>query len=129
MTTGSCPARVMMTSSRSSTTALRVSAYFARDSEYALEVCLAAARAGASWVVLCDTNGGSMPAEIRRGVEAVRQALAETGRPVGVVTMASASRPELVASLGARIAEIGPPAQLLDNPQDQTLKDFLRRMH
>jgi len=50
---------------------------FARDSEYALEVCLAAARAGASWIVLCDTNGGSMPAEIRRGVEAVRGALAD----------------------------------------------------
>ena len=55
---------------------------FARDSEYALEVCLAAARAGASWVVLCDTNGGSMPADIRRGVEAVRAALADLDRPV-----------------------------------------------
>src|ERR1700674_1898710 len=32
---------------------------FERDSEYAIEVCLAAARAGAAWVVLCDTNGGS----------------------------------------------------------------------
>ncbi|GAB2735616.1 DEAD/DEAH box helicase [Kitasatospora kifunensis] len=31
----------------------------------------------------------------------------ETDRPVGVVTMASASRPELVSTLGARIAEIG----------------------
>ncbi|WP_083974726.1 RecQ family ATP-dependent DNA helicase [Kitasatospora mediocidica] len=31
----------------------------------------------------------------------------ETARPVGVVTMASASRPELVASLGARIGAIG----------------------
>jgi 2-isopropylmalate synthase len=50
---------------------------FARDSEYAVEVCLTAARAGAAWVVLCDTNGGSMPAEIRQGVEAVRKALAE----------------------------------------------------
>ena len=28
-----------------------------------------------------------------------------------------------------RIVEIGSPAQVLDNPQDQTLKDFLRRMH
>src|SRR5437879_13915846 len=36
MTTGSCPARVMTTSSRSSITALRVSAYFARDSEYVM---------------------------------------------------------------------------------------------
>jgi 2-isopropylmalate synthase len=50
---------------------------FARDSEYAIEVCLEAARAGAAWVVLCDTNGGSLPAEIREGVEAVRRALAE----------------------------------------------------
>ncbi|WP_280693724.1 MULTISPECIES: DEAD/DEAH box helicase [unclassified Kitasatospora] len=31
----------------------------------------------------------------------------ETGRPVGVVTMASTSRPQLVGTLGARIAEIG----------------------
>jgi 2-isopropylmalate synthase len=57
---------------------------FARDSEYAVEVCLTAARAGASWVVLCDTNGGSMPAEIRQGVEAVRTALADLNLPVRV---------------------------------------------
>src|SRR2546421_7048583 len=47
---------------------------FARDAEYATEVCLSAARAGASWVVLCDTNGGSMPSAIRAGVEAIRDA-------------------------------------------------------
>ncbi len=52
---------------------------FARDAEYATEVCLSAARAGASWVVLCDTNGGSMPSAVRRGVEAIRQALREIG--------------------------------------------------
>jgi 2-isopropylmalate synthase len=57
---------------------------FARDSEYAVEVCLEAARAGASWVVLCDTNGGSLPAEIRAGVEAVRRALADLDRPARV---------------------------------------------
>ncbi len=57
---------------------------FARDSEYALEVCLEAARAGASWVVLCDTNGGRLPAEIRRGVEAVSRGLQEIDRAVGV---------------------------------------------
>src|SRR5207245_11421432 len=38
---------------------------YARDAEYAVEVCLAAARAGASWVVLCDTNGGSLPSSVR----------------------------------------------------------------
>src|SRR5436309_1810164 len=43
---------------------------FARDAEYAVEVCLSAARAGATWVVLCDTNGGSQPQAIREGVRA-----------------------------------------------------------
>jgi 2-isopropylmalate synthase len=57
---------------------------FARDAEYALEVCLVAARAGAAWIVLCDTNGGSLPAEIRRGVEAVKRSLGQLDRPVGV---------------------------------------------
>ncbi len=57
---------------------------FTRDSEYAVEVCLEAARAGASWVVLCDTNGGSLPADIREGVEAVRDALADLDRPARV---------------------------------------------
>jgi 2-isopropylmalate synthase len=52
---------------------------YARDAEYAVEVCLFAARAGASWVVLCDTNGGSLPSAIRRGVEAVCAALAGAG--------------------------------------------------
>jgi 2-isopropylmalate synthase len=52
---------------------------YARDAEYAIEVCLSAARAGASWVVLCDTNGGSLPNAVRLGVETVRSALAEAG--------------------------------------------------
>ncbi len=57
---------------------------FARDSEYAVEVCLEAARAGARWVVLCDTNGGSLPAEIGEGVKAVRSALSALDQPAGV---------------------------------------------
>jgi 2-isopropylmalate synthase len=61
---------------------------FARDAEYAVEVCISAARAGASWVVLCDTNGGSQPAAIRKGVEAVRAALrdADVETRVGIHT-------------------------------------------
>ena len=57
---------------------------FARDDEYALEVCLAAAKAGASWVVLCDTNGGSMPGGIREGVTRMKEALARAGLPARV---------------------------------------------
>ena len=52
---------------------------FSRDPDYALEVCAAAAAAGAKWVVLCDTNGGSLPAQIRAGVDAVRGRLSGTG--------------------------------------------------
>jgi 2-isopropylmalate synthase len=57
---------------------------FARDAEYAVEACLEAARVGAGWVVLCDTNGGRLPSDIRAGVEAMRRGLAELDRQVGV---------------------------------------------
>ncbi|MGV6803427.1 MAG: citramalate synthase [Ruegeria sp.] len=33
---------------------------------YAMQVCQAALDAGARWVVLCDTNGGALPAEVGR---------------------------------------------------------------
>ena len=45
------------------------------DAGYALETLRAAARGGAEKLVLCDTNGGSMPWEIEELVKAVLQAL------------------------------------------------------
>jgi 2-isopropylmalate synthase len=45
------------------------------DSEYALDTLRAAARAGAETLVLCDTNGGSMPWEIEEIIHLVRVAL------------------------------------------------------
>jgi len=42
--------------------------------EYALQVVVAAAKAGAECVVLCDTNGGTMPQKIVEAVKAVRKA-------------------------------------------------------
>lgn len=45
------------------------------DRAYALEVCQAAADAGARVVVLCDTNGGTLPHEIERIVQEVGAAL------------------------------------------------------
>lgn len=41
---------------------------------YAMKVLKTAAEAGADLVVLCDTNGGSMPYEVSHTVEAVRKA-------------------------------------------------------
>ncbi|MDN2567171.1 citramalate synthase [Aquibium sp. A9E412] len=39
--------------------------------DYALACARTACEAGSRWVVLCDTNGGTQPAEVRRIVEAV----------------------------------------------------------
>jgi 2-isopropylmalate synthase len=45
------------------------------DAGYALEVVRAAASAGADWVVLCDTNGGSLPSTVARWTEAAARAV------------------------------------------------------
>jgi len=51
--------------------------------EYALATLRAARRGGAAVVVLCDTNGGSLPFEVRAGVEAARAAV---DGPLGIHT-------------------------------------------
>lgn len=45
------------------------------NADYALDVLKAAMDGGARWLVLCDTNGGSMPSEIFTIVRAVKKAL------------------------------------------------------
>ncbi|MFL5794520.1 MAG: citramalate synthase, partial [Actinomycetota bacterium] len=55
----------------------------AADPAYALAVVQAAAEAGADTVVLCDTNGGSLPTTVARVVREVRAAL-PPGIRVGV---------------------------------------------
>jgi 2-isopropylmalate synthase len=42
--------------------------------KYALEVVTAAAKAGSECVVLCDTNGGTLPQQITKAVKAVQKA-------------------------------------------------------
>ncbi|OWA33584.1 citramalate synthase [Saccharibacillus sp. O16] len=44
---------------------------YKHNSEYAKSVLRAASEAGADWLVLCDTNGGTMPDEIRDAVTAL----------------------------------------------------------
>jgi 2-isopropylmalate synthase len=53
------------------------------DWGYALSTLKAARDAGADLIVLCDTNGGSMPEEVAR---MTRDAIAELGVPVGIHT-------------------------------------------
>ena len=51
--------------------------------EYALQVVTAAAKAGAECVVLCDTNGGSLPQQIVTAIKAVHKA---SSVPLGIHT-------------------------------------------
>ena len=51
------------------------------DKKYALNVLRAAESGGAEWLVLCDTNGGTMPSEIS---EAVEDALLSVDTPLGI---------------------------------------------
>ncbi len=51
------------------------------DPAYALETLAAAARAGAEVLVLCDTNGGSLPWQIEEALAGVRRALTT---PLGI---------------------------------------------
>ncbi len=48
---------------------------------YALATLKAAAAAGADWIVLCDTNGGSLPHEVERIIGEVRAVIAT---PIGI---------------------------------------------
>ncbi|MBV8952444.1 MAG: citramalate synthase, partial [Actinobacteria bacterium] len=54
---------------------------YKRNPEYSLRVLEAAAQAGADWLVLCDTNGGSLPFEVESAVAGVVEYL---DTPVGV---------------------------------------------
>ncbi|MHC5056981.1 MAG: citramalate synthase [Planctomycetota bacterium] len=54
------------------------------DASYALECLRAAARGGAGRVVLCDTNGGSLPSEVERATREAREAVGDL--PLGIHT-------------------------------------------
>jgi len=53
------------------------------DPAYSLKTVTAANEAGADLVVLCDTNGGSLPEEVGK---ITREVIAALGRPVGIHT-------------------------------------------
>lgn len=54
---------------------------FRANAEFALKTVLAAQNAGASTIILCDTNGGRLPEDIAAAVDAVRR---ELKVPVGI---------------------------------------------
>jgi 2-isopropylmalate synthase len=56
---------------------------YRENSEYALETLKCAAGAGADTIVLCDTNGGTLPDELARAIRAVRKVIK---LPLGIHT-------------------------------------------
>ncbi len=54
---------------------------FKANASYSLQVLKAASEAGADWLCLCDTNGGSLPSEI---VEAISEVKKATKTPLGI---------------------------------------------
>lgn len=54
---------------------------YKNNPEYALETIRQAEAAGANWIVLCDTNGGSLPHEVTEIVTVVKAAI---GTPIGI---------------------------------------------
>lgn len=54
---------------------------YKQNREYALKTLEAATRAGAEWLVLCDTNGGTLPHEISEIVRDVVKALLQMANP------------------------------------------------
>ncbi|MDJ0899668.1 MAG: citramalate synthase [Xenococcus sp. MO_188.B8] len=51
------------------------------NSEYALETLKTAIAAGAEWLVLCDTNGGTLPHEISQVMQDIYQEIPELNHP------------------------------------------------
>lgn len=49
--------------------------------DFAVQCLLAAQEGGADWIVLCDTNGGSLPGDIRKGISSV---LGVVRTPLGI---------------------------------------------
>jgi 2-isopropylmalate synthase len=82
---------------------------FDQDPDYALSTLAAAASAGAHCVVLCDTNGGSLPDVVADTVAAVAGYLASRGlgdTPIGVHTHNDAGLAVANAMAGVRAGAI-----------------------
>jgi polar amino acid transport system ATP-binding protein len=84
-------------------------------------------------VLLLDEITSALDPELVGEVEDVIRSLVSERMMMVLVTHAIGFAREISHHIGylaeGPILEIGSPAQVLDNPQDQTLKDFLRRMH
>jgi polar amino acid transport system ATP-binding protein len=95
-------------------------------------VAIARALAMRPRVLLLDEITSALDPELVGEVEDVIRSLVTERIMMILVTHALGFAREIAHRIAyvaeGRIAEIGPPDQVLENPQDPTLKDFLRRM-
>jgi polar amino acid transport system ATP-binding protein len=96
-------------------------------------VAIARALAMRPKVLLLDEITSALDPELVGEVEDVIRSLASEEMMMVLVTHAIGFAREISHRIGylaeGRIVEIGSPAQVLDDPRDRTLRDFLRRMH
>ena len=59
---------------------------YAANADYALSTLGSAVEGGAKWLVLCDTNGGTLPEQIAAVTKHVQQTFADRGVTVGIHT-------------------------------------------
>ena len=70
---------------------------YKNNPEYAIKTLLTARDAGAEWLVLCDTNGGTLPHEVSQIVRDVVEAVGVRGQESGVRSQESGVRSEFQA--------------------------------
>lgn len=59
---------------------------YKNNPDYALQTLETAVNAGAEWLVLCDTNGGTLPHEVTAIIQAIYQAFPNLQIPLGIHT-------------------------------------------
>jgi 2-isopropylmalate synthase len=74
--------------------------------EFALRVLRAAVDAGAERLVLCDTNGGTLPSDILKAIEAVQGALPDSGVGVHFHNDVGTAVASSIAAVEAGVAQV-----------------------
>ncbi len=86
---------------------------YKHNPNYALATLKAAIAAGAEWLTLCDTNGGTLPHEISSIMAAVQQQLAEAQSPGPHLRWGIHTHNDAELAVANAIAAIGEGAQMV----------------
>ena len=79
---------------------------FRENPEFALRVLGAAEQAGAECLVLCDTNGGSLPGDITHTVAHVRESITSTSLGIHCPNDAGVAVANSLAAVSAGVTQV-----------------------